>query len=62
MSAGASLARSCQRSCLSVLCQWIAAVAFIAVCIYAAAFVLRPLQLLGVSSIPPGLLHHERRH
>ena len=64
MQGGSELAHSCQRSCTSVLWHWFAAGAFVLFCVYLSALAIHfgGVELAGVTSIPPGLLHHEKRH
>jgi hypothetical protein len=56
-----ALQRQCCLSCLSIACQVVIAVAFFLLAFYAASLILRPLQLVGISSIPPGIAYYDYR-
>jgi hypothetical protein len=49
-------------SCLSVGVQVLVAVVFIGVCVYAAAVALEAFEVVGISTIPPGLKYVPYRH
>ena len=51
------LARQCQLSCLSVVLQLVLALVFILVSLYAASLLLEPLRILGITTVPPGLMY-----
>lgn len=55
------LARQCCLSCLSLFCQAVIAVAFFCLAFYAASLILQPLQLVGISQIPPGIAYYDYR-
>ncbi len=55
------LARQCCLSCLSLSCQAVIAVAFFCLAFYAASLILQPLQLVGISQIPPGIAYYDYR-
>jgi hypothetical protein len=56
-----SLGRQCCLSCLSLSCQAFIAVVFFCLAFYAASLILQPLQLVGISQIPPGIAYYDDR-
>jgi hypothetical protein len=56
-----SLGRQCCLSCVSLSCQAIIAVVFFCLAFYAASLILQPLQLVGISQIPPGIAYYDYR-
>jgi len=54
-----ALARQCQISCLSTVLQlWLAA-GFILGSLWLASILLEPLRILGITTLPPGILYVE---
>ena len=54
-------ARQCCLSCVSLSCQAVIAVAFFCLAFYAASLILKPLQLVGITQIPPGIAYYDYR-
>ena len=53
----ATCARQCRLSCISVLLQLVLAVAFILGSLWLASLLLEPLRILGITTLPPGILY-----
>jgi hypothetical protein len=51
------LVRQCQRACLLVLLQCMLSVALVLACVWVATLFVRQFEIIGITSIPPGLLH-----
>lgn len=56
MSKAARCARQCQKSVILAILQTILVVAFVLFAFYIASLLLEPAPLLGITSVPPGLL------
>ena len=56
MSKAARCARQCQKSVILAILQGILVVAFVLFAFYIASLLLEPAPLLGITSVPPGLL------
>ena len=56
MSKAARCARQCQKSVILAILQAILVVAFVLLAFYVASLLLEPAPLLGITSVPPGLL------
>ena len=54
-----SCATQCGLSCLSTCCQFVCAIAFIALCFYFASLALTPVRILGITQLPPGIKYAE---
>jgi len=52
------LSRQLCLSVTSICLQGIVAVCFFMVSLYVASLLLQPLQLVGITSIPPGIAHY----
>ena len=48
-------ARQCQISTLSLVLQVFVAILFVLVCMWAASLLLEPLNLIGITTVPPGI-------
>jgi hypothetical protein len=59
MTSAATCARQCQLSCISVILQLVLAVAFILGSLWLASLLLEPLRILGITTLPPGILFVE---
>lgn len=55
--AGQVLAKECAISGASVVLQLVVAVAFFATSLWAASLLLEPLQLIGITTVPPGIAY-----
>lgn len=50
-------AKECARSVVSVVLQVVVLVVFFFVCAWAASLLLEPLQLIGITTVPPGIAY-----
>lgn len=58
-SGSSTLARQCQLACLSTVLQLVLAVLFILLSLWAASVLLEPLRILGITTVPPGILYRD---
>lgn len=54
---GAVFAAECSRSAVSVVFQVALAVAFFGTCAWSASLLLEPLQIIGITTVPPGIAY-----
>ena len=54
---GTVCAAECSRSVASVVLQGLLAIAFFATCLWAASLLLEPLQVIGITTVPPGIAY-----
>ena len=56
-SGSSALARQCQLSCVSVVLQLLLAAIFILSSLWLASILLEPLRILGITTVPPGIMY-----
>ena len=49
--------RQCQAACISIVAQCLCVLVLVIASLYLGALILEPLNLIGITTVPPGVLY-----